>query len=189
MYSKHPRPPLPPPHVLKTLVPDSAAFDELLKVESKLDWTLMRKKAELNDALGRPVKVKRALRVFISNTAHDQAWQKEKDAQAAAEAAGQKADGDVAMGEGGEVKPPSGAPTSAVDPLVDVNTGKGVPGWNLRIEGRLLDSGNVRLDRTKRKFSTFLKRVVVEFDQREAPTFPEGNIVEVCFFPLPDRAL
>ena len=29
-----------------------------MKVESKLDWTLIRKKAELNDSLGRALKVK-----------------------------------------------------------------------------------------------------------------------------------
>lgn len=28
-----------------------------MKVEQKLDWTLLRKKAEINDTLGRPVRV------------------------------------------------------------------------------------------------------------------------------------
>jgi hypothetical protein len=28
-----------------------------MKVEQKLDWTLLRKKAEINDALGRPIRV------------------------------------------------------------------------------------------------------------------------------------
>jgi hypothetical protein len=41
-------------------------------------------------------------------------------------------------------------------------------------------SGNARLDKIKRKFTSFIKSAVVEFDQREAPTYPEGNIVEVC---------
>ncbi|ODO08498.1 hypothetical protein L198_00228 [Cryptococcus wingfieldii CBS 7118] len=145
---KHTRPPLPPPHVLAALVPDSPAFLELMKVEQKLDWTLMRKKAEVNDALGKPTRVKRALRVFVSNTAHDQDWQKELDAAAAGLAPTGEANGD------------------------------GIAGWILKIEGRLLDSGNVRLDRTKRKFTTFLKSAIIEFDNREAPTYPEGNIVE-----------
>ena len=56
-YRKHHRPPLPPPHVLATLVPDSPAFAELIKIEQKLDWTLLRKKAEINDALGKPTRV------------------------------------------------------------------------------------------------------------------------------------
>lgn len=40
-------------------------------------------------------------------------------------------------------------------------------------------SGNARLDKTRRKFSTFVRSAIVELDNREAPTFPEGNIVEV----------
>lgn len=57
-HRKHPRPPLPPPHVLSALVSNSPAFNELMKIEQKLDWTLMRKKAEVNDALGRPTRVR-----------------------------------------------------------------------------------------------------------------------------------
>lgn len=41
-----------------------------------------------------------------------------------------------------------------------------------------IQSGNVRLDKAKRKFTTFLKSAIIEFDNRDAPTFPEGNIVE-----------
>ncbi|KAK6908486.1 hypothetical protein I203_102488 [Kwoniella mangroviensis CBS 8507] len=195
---KHPRPPLPPPHVLQSLVPDSPAFTDLLKLEQKLDWTLLRKKAEINDALGKPIRVKRTLRVFISNTAHDQEWQKAQaepapePAPTAAEGAPaaengkekKEGDGDVSMTDAapvaaaGAVPPQQESKTETLGPDVDVNTGKGIAGWVMKIEGRLLDSGNTRLDRNKRKFSTFLNRVVVEFDNREAPTFPEGNIVE-----------
>lgn len=57
MCRKQQRVPLPPPHVLASLVPDSPAFIDLLKVEEKLDWTLVRKKAEINDALGKPIRV------------------------------------------------------------------------------------------------------------------------------------
>ncbi|KAK8849647.1 hypothetical protein IAR55_004982 [Kwoniella newhampshirensis] len=201
---KHPRPPLPPPHVLASLVPDSPAFTELMKIEQKLDWTILRKKAEINDALGRPQRVKRTLRVFISNTAHDQPWQKEQEhAPSAAEnalltttenggegetpaladttesAAAAPTAEDIVMAESA-VKPtlPAEGTNGQLDVGVDVNTGKGVAGWVLKIEGRLLDSGNTRLDKTKRKFTTFLRSAVIEFDNREAPTFPEGNIVE-----------
>ncbi|WWC95792.1 hypothetical protein V866_002658 [Kwoniella sp. B9012] len=200
---KHPRPPLPPPHVLQSLVPDSPAFTDLLKLEQKLDWTLLRKKAEINDALGKPIRVKRTLRVFISNTAHDQEWQKAQAEPApeplptaaegtpAAENGEEKkeGDGDVSMTDvaaaatattatTATLPPQQESKTETLGPDVDVNTGKGIAGWVMKIEGRLLDSGNTRLDRNKRKFSTFLNRVVVEFDNREAPTFPEGNIVE-----------
>nr|XP_018260323.1 uncharacterized protein I303_07241 [Kwoniella dejecticola CBS 10117]OBR82481.1 hypothetical protein I303_07241 [Kwoniella dejecticola CBS 10117] len=165
---KHPRPPLPPPHVLQALVPDSPAFTELIKLEQKLDWTILRKKAEINDTFGKPTRVKRTLRVYISNTAHDQPWQK-SESQAEANAASAPNAESAENANSSEEKNETG---------VDVNTGKGIAGWVMKIEGRLLDFGNTRLDRTKRKFSTFLKSVIVEFDNREAPTFPEGNIVE-----------
>lgn len=41
----------------------------------------------------------------------------------------------------------------------------------------LIKSGNNRIDRSKRKFTSFLKAVVVDFDKRDA--YPEGNVVEV----------
>lgn len=92
-----------------------------MKIEQKLDWTLLRKKAEINDALGRSTRVKRTLRVFLSNTVHDQAWQVGEEKE--------KKEGDVEMTEGTDEKKDD----------VDLNTGKGVAGWVLRIEGRLLD--------------------------------------------------
>jgi SWI/SNF-related matrix-associated actin-dependent regulator of chromatin subfamily D len=48
---------MPPPHVLASLVPESAMFEDLLKMEQKLDWTILRKKAEVTDALGKPIRV------------------------------------------------------------------------------------------------------------------------------------
>lgn len=116
-----------------------------MKVEQKLDWTLLRKKAEINDTLGRPVRVrpscivtfsgmdtdgqvKRTLRVFLSNTAHDQEWQKDHDQKEKTAAAA------AAEAEGG-VKPEDMKPQAQVD----VNQGKGIPGWVLRVEGRLID--------------------------------------------------
>ncbi|GHJ86730.1 hypothetical protein NliqN6_3132 [Naganishia liquefaciens] len=147
---KKQRPPMPPPHVLASLVPESAMFEELLKMEQKLDWTILRKKAEVTDAIGKPVRIKRTMRVYISNTAYNQAWQKDEE---------------VAAGK---------------EPMsVNVETGDGIPSWNLKIEGRLLDTGNLRIDKTaKRKFSQCLKHMVVEFANRDMSTYPEGNIVE-----------
>lgn len=49
---------MPPPHVLASLVPESAMFEDLLKMEQKLDWTILRKKAEVTDALGKPIRVR-----------------------------------------------------------------------------------------------------------------------------------
>jgi SWI/SNF-related matrix-associated actin-dependent regulator of chromatin subfamily D len=69
--------------------------------------------------------VKRTLRVFLSNTAHDQEWQKEHDLKTKAAAA------EAVEAETG-VKPEE-------KPQVDINQGKGIPGWVLRVEGRLID--------------------------------------------------
>lgn len=95
---------MPPAHVLASLVPESPAFADLIRTEHQLDWTLLRKRAQANDALGRPTKVKRTLRVYLSYTAYNQAAQQ-----------------------------------STEETLPDPVTGQGVPGWTLRIEGRLLD--------------------------------------------------
>jgi hypothetical protein len=96
------RPPMPPPHLLASLVPESKMFKDLIEMEQRLDWTMLRKRAEVNDALGRVVKVsqqqrrirtwldqdelicilsfgsqiKRTLRVYLSNTARNQEWQR-----------------------------------------------------------------------------------------------------------------
>jgi SWI/SNF-related matrix-associated actin-dependent regulator of chromatin subfamily D len=93
---------MPPPHLLASLVPESKMFKDLIEMEQRLDWTMLRKRAEVNDALGRVVKVsqqqrrirtwldqdelicilsfgsqiKRTLRVYLSNTARNQEWQR-----------------------------------------------------------------------------------------------------------------
>lgn len=54
---KKQRPPMPPTYMLASLVPESEVFADLLRMEQKLDWTMLRKKAEVTDALGKPVKV------------------------------------------------------------------------------------------------------------------------------------
>lgn len=71
--------------------------------------------------------MKRTLRVFLSNTAHDQEWQKEHDQKETGE------DGQPSTSTAGEVK---AEPSEA---KVDVDNGKGIPGWVLRVEGRLVD--------------------------------------------------
>nr|CAB3266383.1 SWI/SNF-related matrix-associated actin-dependent regulator of chromatin subfamily D member 1 [Phallusia mammillata] len=55
------------PQTVRDLVPESQAYMDLLAFERKLDSTIMRKRLDIQEALKRPVKVKRKLRVFISN--------------------------------------------------------------------------------------------------------------------------
>ncbi|KAF7356779.1 SWI/SNF and RSC complexes subunit ssr3 [Mycena venus] len=123
---------------------DSQMYQDLLGMERKLDWTMMRKKAEIQDALVRTPTTTRTLRLFMSHTVSGQSWQTTPD----------------------------------LNDAPNFETGEGIPAWQLKIEGRLLELPNQRKDKTAvRKFSTFIKRMVVELD-RDATLYPDGNIVE-----------
>ncbi|XP_056007636.1 SWI/SNF-related matrix-associated actin-dependent regulator of chromatin subfamily D member 1-like isoform X3 [Ostrea edulis] len=56
------------PQRVRDLVPESQAYMDLLAFERKLDATIMRKRLDIQEALKRPMKQKRKLRIFISNT-------------------------------------------------------------------------------------------------------------------------
>jgi len=56
------------PQKVRELVPESQAYMDLLAFERKLDSTIMRKRLDIQEALKRPKKQKRKLRIFISNT-------------------------------------------------------------------------------------------------------------------------
>lgn len=56
------------PQKVRDLVPESQAYMDLLSFERKLDFTITRKRLDIQEALKRPMKHKRKLRVFISNT-------------------------------------------------------------------------------------------------------------------------
>ncbi|KAF9200301.1 SWI SNF, matrix associated, actin dependent regulator of chromatin, sub d, member 1 [Haplosporangium sp. Z 27] len=57
---------------IEAIVPESKLYTELLDFEKKLDATIMRKRLDLQETLNKPVKIKRTLRIFISNLSHDQ---------------------------------------------------------------------------------------------------------------------
>ncbi|KAJ7715169.1 SWI/SNF complex protein [Mycena olivaceomarginata] len=115
-------------------------YQDLLGMERKLDWTMMRKKAEIQDALVKSPTVRSPLSIPVSG----QSWQTTPD----------------------------------LNDAPNFETGEGIPAWQLRIEGRLLELPNQRKDKTPvRKFSSFIKRMVVELD-RDATLYPDGNIVE-----------
>ncbi|KAJ7634200.1 SWI/SNF complex 60 kDa subunit [Mycena polygramma] len=124
---------------------DSQMYQDLLGMERKLDWTMTRKKAEIQDALVRTQTTTRTLRLFMSHTVSGQSWQTTPD----------------------------------LNDAPNFETGEGIPAWALKIEGRLLELPNQRAkDKASvRKFSTFIKRMVVELD-RDTTLYPEGNIVE-----------
>ncbi|KAF7309650.1 SWI/SNF and RSC complex subunit [Mycena indigotica] len=124
---------------------DSQMYQDLLAMERKLDWTMMRKKAEIQDALARTPSTTRTLRIFLSHTVSGQAWQTTPD----------------------------------LNDAPNFDTGEGIPAWSMKIEGRLLELPNQRMrDKSSlRKFSTFIKRMIVELD-RDPALYPDGNMVE-----------
>ncbi|KZT25067.1 SWI/SNF complex protein [Neolentinus lepideus HHB14362 ss-1] len=131
---------------------DSKMYQDLLDMEKRLDWTMTRKRVEVQDALGRPVTTTRTLRLFLSHTVSGQEWQK-----------GEGAGDDV-----------------------NFDTGDGIPAWQLKIEGRLLEVPHQRKDKASpRKFSAFIKHMIVEMD-RDPALYPDGNIVEWARAPNQD---
>ena len=122
------------PQKVRELVPESQAYMDLLAFERKLDSTIMRKRLDIQEALKRPMKQKRKLRIFISNTSFP-----------------------AREGEGEEGS---------------------VASWELRVEGRLIDDDKRGADpgKTKRKFSSFFKSLVIELDKDLYG--PDNHLVE-----------
>ncbi|KAL1920286.1 uncharacterized protein VTP21DRAFT_1432 [Calcarisporiella thermophila] len=61
---------------VETFVPESRLYNELVGFEKKLDAIIMRKRIDIQEAMRSPPKMKRTLRVFISNLASDQPSQR-----------------------------------------------------------------------------------------------------------------
>ena len=121
------------PQKVRELVPESQAYMDLLAFERKLDSTIMRKRLDIQEALKRPMKQKRKLRIFISNTTFP-----------------------AKEGEGEETS---------------------TTGWELRVEGRILDEDKkVDPSKSKRKFSSFFKSLVIELDKDLYG--PDNHLVE-----------
>ncbi|CCM01680.1 uncharacterized protein FIBRA_03744 [Fibroporia radiculosa] len=131
---------------------DSQMYRDLLEMERRLDWTMTRKRVEVQDALARVIQTTRTLRIFLSHTVSGQAWQQDGAGTGAAD------------GDSGKANP---------------ETGEGIPAWTFRVEGRLIEPPNQRSrDRTpSRKLSSLIKSIVVDLD-RDTTLYPEGNIVE-----------
>ncbi|CAD6185803.1 unnamed protein product [Caenorhabditis auriculariae] len=53
---------------VRELVPESQAYMDLLAFEQKLDSTITRKKLDIQEAMKRPQKIKKRLRIYISHT-------------------------------------------------------------------------------------------------------------------------
>ncbi|CAF0797880.1 unnamed protein product [Didymodactylos carnosus] len=133
---------------IRSLVPESQAYIELLRLEQKLDTTLMRKRLDLQETLKRPQKTKKKLRIFISHQY-----------------------------------------PVRFDPESNLDEDNMVQYWEMRVEGRLLDDVNrdfvlfyialaskYDLGKTKRKFSSFFRSLVIELDKDLYG--PDNHLVE-----------
>lgn len=176
-----------PPSITRSM-PESALYADLVRMERALDWTVARKRAEIQDGLGRNTKIKRTLRIFLSNTCSNQPFQLEakreemKRNAGTSRGKGTDADGDENDDETEEVEQDKDAKETA-----DANE---TASWTLRIEGRLLEpsfksrahtaqalqAAQARTGATK--FSNLIKSIVVEL-VRDPSLYPAGeNIVE-----------
>lgn len=63
------------PKELAGFIPLAAKYEQLLAMEAKIDATITRKGYDMQDALNRPMKVRRVMRLWCSNTVNDQSWQ------------------------------------------------------------------------------------------------------------------
>lgn len=118
---------------------DSKMYRDLLDMERRLDWTISRKRVEVQDAVARIIPVRhlnlspqkraiqsdvplidfhgrrlqttRTLRIFLSHTVSGQLWQRNAE--------NVSAEGEAAK--------------------VNAETGEGIPAWSFRMDGRLLE--------------------------------------------------
>ncbi|CAL8075975.1 unnamed protein product [Calicophoron daubneyi] len=131
------------PKTVREIIPESESYMELLEVEKKLDFVLMRKRLTLQEAMKKPFKVKRKLRVMLSST----------------------------------FKP--GMPAGSVGPDGQRLRADVPPGWELKVEGQLLDKPGQPSNndpKYRRKFSSFFKSLVIELDRDLYG--PDNHLVE-----------
>jgi len=129
------------PPKIETLIPESKLYTQLHEFEKKMDATIMRKRLDIQEAMSKPIKTKKTLRIFISNTTSGQ-----------------------------------------IDNSMNINDisleNTSTPSWILKIEGKLLDNtGKKSSTQIEKKFSSFVKRIIVQLD-RDPNLYPEGNIIE-----------
>lgn len=144
---------------------ESALYQQLLDMERKLDWTMTRKLAEISDALGRTPTVCTMCQYLQSRACElNQRLQTTRTLRIF-----------LSHSVSGQVW------QDAVAPLqdgMDAESGQSIPAWTFRVEGRLLDSATSRQNKTPaRKFSTFVKRLVVDWDQDPA-FYAQSNMAE-----------
>ncbi|CAJ0579036.1 unnamed protein product, partial [Mesorhabditis spiculigera] len=136
------------PEPVRQLVPESQAYMDLLSFEHKLDTTIARKKLDIQEALKRPMKIRRRLRIYISHTFIPRREPEKEGDEAIPPMWELRVEGkllDEAPGQTPEKNPPANQPQQSRPPA-------------------------------KRKFSSFFKSLVIELDKDLYG--PDNHLVE-----------
>ncbi|EGF98764.1 uncharacterized protein MELLADRAFT_40651, partial [Melampsora larici-populina 98AG31] len=137
----------------------SDQFNKLQSIEEKIDWTISRKRLELEDSLKKTLAVKRRMRIKVWNTVDGQSWQKGL--------------GDLENKKEELEKEPE----TEINMLSNIEA---VPKWTLHIEGMLLEVTKETLPKileTKRPFSSLITGLLIKVE-RPDELYPEPNFVE-----------
>ncbi|XP_062977689.1 SWI/SNF-related matrix-associated actin-dependent regulator of chromatin subfamily D member 3 isoform X3 [Elgaria multicarinata webbii] len=165
------------PQRIRELVPESQAYMDLLAFERKLDQTIMRKRVDIQEALKRPMKQKRKLRLYISNT-FNPAKSDADDSEGSIASWELRVEGKLLD----DVRPGRPSP-----PSLFLLAGRGLLGPDAAApEGpcrggpqprqKWTWSRTRRLSKQKRKFSSFFKSLVIELDKDLYG--PDNHLVE-----------
>ncbi|XP_069683348.1 brahma-associated protein of 60 kDa isoform X1 [Periplaneta americana] len=158
------------PQKVRDLVPESQAYMDLLAFERKLDSTIMRKRLDIQEALKRPMKQKRKLRIFISNTFYP---------------AKEPAEGEEGSVASWELRVEGRLLEDSKNDPNKVRTSHFIPQSSVirTYERRLIPDTILDFidlyslyDKVKRKFSSFFKSLVIELDKDLYG--PDNHLVE-----------
>ncbi|PWN45344.1 hypothetical protein IE81DRAFT_308961 [Ceraceosorus guamensis] len=181
-----------PPSIVRH-VPESAVYGDLCRVERSLDWTVARKRAEVSESISKTPKVKRILRIFLSNTCANQPFQRasaDGDVPSTLEGTGVHNAENATASTEAEGSNDGGADKAQSSTDAVVTNSADVPSWTLRIEGRLVAPSNLSRAASAQaaqaaatrvgahKFTNMVRAVVVELQRDQALHPNESNMVE-----------
>ena len=141
-------------------------YKDLRDVERKLDYTMMRKRLDIQDSINRNVKRHRTMRIWISNSAENQPWQaKGLDENAF----------DFTTGEDGTYRVKIEG--RLLDDEIDDGTGSDLDSDPAENEDS--NSGeSKKVHQPRKRMSHFFKSISVEFDKAKSMSADLGSQVE-----------
>lgn len=153
------------PQSIRQLMPEAEAYMQMIQLEKRMDQIILRKRLAMQEAIKKPIKTKRKLRIMLSNTYTPGSGEVKPAGEAAA--------------SGATTVSPASAPPSGSTHPENAAAGVDIPSWELRVEGRLLDESGQQFvtdPKLKRKFSSFFKSLVIELDKDLYG--PDNHLVE-----------